>query len=255
MSANDLFSLQGSVMFANRLPNGGMGTPNWAGNTPKFEVQFKTTAVTKNESFTGNRLAYGRLITAKEATVNMTLDEWMPSNVLMALYGDQVSIATTDVTDEPLPDELVAGDMVRLDSPFVLDVVLTDATGKPLPDGAWRVHSQTSGTLEVLNADAGSPQPWKAAYKVEDATSITMFTSQPPERWIYLEGINTVNQTQTLVDLYRVQLDPINTLSLINEGYGDIQLTGSMLYDQSKALDPAFGGFGRMVQRKTPVVA
>ncbi|MBN0002400.1 hypothetical protein JTL74_34700, partial [Pseudomonas aeruginosa] len=88
----------------------------------------------------------------------------------------------------------------------------------------YRIESPTAGLIELLNV-TGKTQPFKAADASEVATGYTMFTSPPPERYILLDGINTENQEPVIVTLYRCKFDPVGDLALINDEYGNFQLT------------------------------
>jgi hypothetical protein len=75
-----------------------------------------------------------------------------------------------------------------------------------------------------------------------------MFAQPAPERWVRLNGINTAEQDKpVLVDLYRVQFNPVETMTLINEAHGNLPLSGSVLYDSTKDGDTTLGQFGRVM--------
>ena len=74
-----------------------------------------------------------------------------------------------------------------------------------------------------------------------------MFGSLPPERWLMLDGINTDNNERCVIDLFRVQFNPVGSLDIITDAYGNIPLTGTVLYDVKNA-GPDLGGFGRVQQ-------
>ncbi|MBF8390291.1 hypothetical protein [Pseudomonas aeruginosa] len=246
-----LFSFQGRVWAGERLPNGKLSRPVWAGNVPVLTLQMATESTNTTESFSGNRLQYGRLQRGKTATVNITYDEWLPKNIAAAIWASQIELPADTVTGEVLEGDLKAGDFVKLDRQFVSSVVLTDSATTPaeLVLGTdYRIESPTAGLIELLNV-TGKTQPFKAAYASEVATGYTMFTSPPPERYILLDGINTENQEPVIVTLYRCKFDPVGDLALINDEYGNFQLTGSVLYDTLNAADANLGGFGRIVQR------
>ncbi|MDX8097057.1 hypothetical protein SK236_13860 [Pseudomonas aeruginosa] len=44
-----------------------------------------TESTDTTESFSGNRLQYGRLQRSQTATVNITYDEWLPKNIAAAI--------------------------------------------------------------------------------------------------------------------------------------------------------------------------
>ncbi|WP_244539155.1 hypothetical protein [Pseudomonas aeruginosa] len=53
-----------------------------------------------------------------------------------------------------------------------------------------------------------------------------------------------------LVDLFRCKFNPVGTLAMIHEEYGNLPLTGSVLYDPLNAGDPMLGGYGRYIEKK-----
>lgn len=248
---SQLFSFQGMVWSGERLANGSLSRPVWAGNVPACSLKLSTSATDKVESFSGKRLQYGRLQKGTTAQIDITFDEWLPKNIAAAIWATQVALAADTVTGELLEAGLVAGDFVKLDGNFVSSVVLTDSNPTPatLVAGTdYRVESQNSGLIELLNV-TGKTQPIKAAYATAAAEAFTMFTAPPPERYILLDGINTETNEPVIVTLYRCKFDPVSDLAFINEDYGNFQLTGSVLYDELNAANDELGGFGRIVQK------
>lgn len=241
-----LVSLQGKVYLAERSPAGKYLKPVWVGNAPTVTLQLATETTSKTESYSGNRLQIGQLDRGKTATLNVTLDEWLPSNLVLGLYASPVSIVTGTVTAEPLPASLKVGEYVRLDHPFVSTLVLNSG-GTPLVlNTDYRLESPAGGIIEILAAQATAPT---AAYSYEAAQTLTMFTAKPPERWLFLDGINTETGAPVLVDLYRCKFNPVGELGLIHEEYGSLPLTGTVLYDALNARDANLGGYGRMITK------
>ena len=95
-----LFSFQGKVSLGDRLPNGKLSKPIWCGNVPTCQLQLKTDTTDKTESFSGNRLQYGRLQKGKTATLNLTFDEWLSKNLTLGLYATELSVAAGSATGE-----------------------------------------------------------------------------------------------------------------------------------------------------------
>lgn len=241
-----LFSFQGKIWLATRNAQGRYEKQQFVGNAPSLQLQLQTETSQKMDSYTGNRLQIGELTRGKTATLNMTLDEWTPENLLLAFYGTQVAIPTNTVTGETLPENLVAGDVVRLEHPFVSDVVL-EAAGTPLVlDTDYRIESESAGLIEFLTSQS---DPVEADYEYAAADAVTMFTGQPPERWLLLDGINTENNERVIVELFRVKFQPVGDLNLIVDEYGSIPLTGAVLFDPLNADDANLGGYGRALQQ------
>ena len=251
---SDLYSLQGKIYSAVRSATTGQrGELTWMGNAGTATLAIAVEKSDKNESFSGARGLYGSLITAKNGTLNMTLDEFTVENLSLALHSTRVAVAAGTVTAETLPDALVAGDEVQLDQRFISDLVLTDSAVGPatLVEGThYEVISAAGGVIKILDV-AALTQPFKAAYAHAAADSLAIFAqATPPERWIYFDGINTVTGEKVLIDLYRVQFDPVTDFGLINEDWGGLQLTGSLLVDPINLNNSNLGGYGRLMKSK-----
>lgn len=237
-----LFSFQGKIWLAIRTSDGKYEKQVWVGNAPTLQLQMSTENATMMESYSGNRNQIGDLDLGKTATVNMTLTDWTPENLALGFYGERVAIESDTVTDEALPTDIVAGDVVRLDKGFVSDVVL-EANASPLVEGTdYRIESTASGLIEFLEDQA---EPVTADYSAAAADSVTMFTSRPQERWLLLDGINTDNNEPVVLELYRVKFRPFGDTNIITNEYGELSLEGSALFDSINASDSNLGGFGR----------
>lgn len=242
----DLYSFQGDVWLAERSSAGKPLKQTWLANVPELVLAMTVETTTKAEAFSGERMPYGILNRAKAATLTLTLDEITNHNLALALYATQVSAASGSVTGEALPTPLAAGDIIRLDRPFISDLVLTASATPLVLDTAYRIESATAGLIEFLTAQASAVT---AAYDYEQTEAFTMFTQTPPERWLMLDGINTENDEPVIVDLYRCKFNPVGSLALINDDYGSMQLTGSVLFDPLNAANANLGGFGRVVRK------
>lgn len=252
---SDLFSLQGKIYSAVRnATTGQRGELTWMGNAGTATLAIAVEKSDKNESFSGARGLYGSLITAKNGTLNLTLDEFTVENLALALHATPVAVASGSVSAETLPSALVAGDEIQLEQRFISDLVLTDSTSVTpvtLVEGThYEVVSAAGGVIKILDV-ATLTQPLKAAYDHAAADSLAIFAeATPPERWIFFDGINTVTGEKVLLDLYRVQFDPVTDFGLINEDWGGLSLTGNLLIDPINLNNSNLGGYGRMQKSK-----
>lgn len=243
-----LFSGQGKVFAASRDAQGAPGAFRFLGNVSALEVALAQTEVDKRESTSGQRLLLKRLITGKDANLTMALDEFTPDNLGLGLYGQQATIAGSTVTDEEFPDNLVVGDFVRLAQQDISALSIEDDLAAALTENThYRIESAAHGSIEILDL-AAFTQPFTADYTYGGAVNVAMFTTPPPIRWLRFEGLNTAeSDAPVLVELYNVQLNPIESLGLINDEYGALSITGAALYDAVRADDGAFGPFGRFM--------
>jgi hypothetical protein len=197
-------------------------------------------------------MPYGRLTTEKSANVTLTLFEATEANLALALYADQIKTASGSATAEAFPADTVAGDTVVLDHPLVSNLVIKDSNSSPvtLEEGTHYVLEHPEAAhVKILNVE-GFTQPLVAAYDYDALVDTLIFTKTPPERWVQLVGVNTLNDEPIIVDLYRVSFSPASQLPLHNEEFGSFELTGSMLVDATLAANSNIGGFGRLRQRQ-----
>lgn len=245
------FSFQGVLRLGTRRAGGKPGILRDVGDAPKCTVSLTSETEKRKESRTGQRLTSGVLDKGKEATVALTLNYASAKNLAEGLYGTINQVAGGTATAEALPSGLAVDDEVALDFGDVSSVVITDSAGTPatLTAGThYEVASANAGVIRIL--DVGSfTQPFKAAYSYGAAVDVTMFSATPPERYLLLDGINTVDNQPVTVHLYRCKFQPLQNLDLINDSYGQIELTGEVLYDTEAVADASLGPFGKIRQR------
>jgi hypothetical protein len=222
---------------------------------PTLDLSLSVEKDQQRESQSGRRLLSSEVITAQNASFSAVLNHFLLKNVAIGLYSTPVEIDAGTASDEPLPPGLVVGDYVGLQFQNVSSVDLEDSAGTPaaLTLGThFKVSSAAHGMLQILNLGSFI-QPFKASYSYAGGINLAMFTQPPPIFWLRLEGINTADADKPiLLDLYRVQMDTFETLSMINEGHGNLPLSGTILYDSTKEGDTDLGQFGRIIDLSQP---
>ena len=241
------FSFQGKVFAGPRLTGGKPGALTWLGDAPKCDISLQTENEERKESYTGNRLTSARLQKGNTATIALTLNWMTAKNLVFGLYGTELAVSSGSVTAEALPTVAV-GDYVVLAHGGISTVVVKDSAGTPatlVANTDYEVDSANGGTLKILNLGSYT-QPLTVDYAYTDSADVTMFTSAPPERYLFLDGINTIDNSPVRLRLYRTRFNPLSTLPLINDSFGTIELSGAVLYDDEAAADSDLGGFGKM---------
>jgi hypothetical protein len=155
------------------------------------------------------------------------------------------------VTEEPMPNNLIPGDLYLLAKQNVSTVVVSDssATPKVLPDDQYTVNGK-HGSLVFLDTTNGGPyvEPFTVDYAYGASSSTAMFTQALPERWVRFEGLNTADgNREVVIDLYRVAINPAKELSVITEELLKFELSGQVLADLTKPIGSDLGQFGRLV--------
>ena len=160
-----------------------------------------------------------------------------------------VDDAAGTVTAESFPSGLAVGDVVSLDHGFPSSIVLTDSSGTPvvLEEGThYEIYPLGSNQIRFLDLN-GVTQPITAAYAYGALQRVTMFTATPPERFLVLHGVNTIDNKKVRVELPRVKFNPASEINLHHEEFGQFELSGAVLYSAVTANDPQMGGFGRII--------
>lgn len=242
------FSFNGKVYVGTRLASGKPGVLQWVDDASQLQIKLSTDTEERQESYSGNRLTSVRLQKAKKAEFSLTLNAFSKLNLALALYSTPVDIVAGSFTDEVLPTGLVAGDIVALDHRDVSNVVVKDSAGSPVTLVAgtdYSIESAPAGLIKIL--DVGTyTQPFKANGDYAAGIRMPMFTGTIPERYILLDGINTVDGSRARVALFRAVFDPASQLDMLTDALSSLQLSGSVLYDSTNAADSNLGGFGRI---------
>lgn len=235
------FSGQGKVYAAVRDGSGNPTVFKYFGNVPELKVGLNTDVLEHKESVSGNRLTDQRITKENKASVDLSLEEFTTDNLSLALYGTKATVTSAVGTTTTLPTPVVAGDFVRLGHPNVSNLAIATA----VLHTDYELESADHGLVRCLTAVPGGKV---ATYDHGAYTNVTMFTSSSQERWLRFEGLNTADGgKKVLVELYRVIFDPMKDFALIMDELAKWALSGSCMYDATKALDATLGGFGRVL--------
>lgn len=218
------------------------------GNCPSLSIDLAVETIEHTESWSGQRMTDLRLIKAKKASVKMTLEGFSLDNLALGLYGTPATRAAGTVTAESL-GTVQAGMVYPLANPIgVSGVVVKDGANTTVSASQYELDA-TFGTIKVLDT-TGTTMPWSVDYSYGAAKNLVMFLNNPPARKLRLRGVNTAqSNAPVMVELYRVQFDPIKNLSMIQDDLGKLEFEGSALADPTKANDPTLGMFGRVLMQ------
>ncbi len=239
-----------AALNASRVPQ----SYRYVGNVPSFEISFETDVVEHKESYSGQRQIDLRFNRENKANVNMTLEDWDKKNLELLCYGTAVSVSGSTVTNETFPFTAAVGDNYFTSKVGISSVTVKDSNGSPatLTAGThYAVQDATAGLIEILNIGSFT-QPFKVDYTYAANETLTMFTTGLTDTWVRFVGINTTNSAsvnkKVVVDLYRASFSPTQNLSLIGDDVAQFQLEGTVLYDDTRASNSQFGGFGRIIE-------
>ena len=249
-----LVSLQGSTFMAPRDSSGNPGVLTDVGDQSVLQISAAEQTAEYREHKTGNRNLSDVLSKSTTAEVKLTLGEWLPPNLALGLHGTSSDVTGTTVAAEALPTGLVQNDIVRLDNPGISALTIKDSASTPatLVEGTdYKIIDAAFGRIQFISVLTGFTQPFTAGYTFANYSPIALLGTQAPIRWLRFEGFSTAASTQGqkyLAELYKVRFAPISKpLDLVNQDYGEIELTGQVLYDETRAADAVLGQFGRLI--------
>lgn len=247
-TTSDYFSGQGVVLLGTRDPATGKGSQFIpVGNVSELKLAVATAVTEHKESQTGQRGIDLRLTTEVKATLSMTMENYNPSNLALALRGSTTKSAGATVTDEA--GKFVPGTVIPLARISVSAVTIQKgattlvayaAGTSTAPDGEWDYK---------MNLEAGSVY-WAATPKTsglvtgDDITvdytyatqhNIEALTSSASEKYMRFEGLNTADGNKSVVvEVFRFLTDPLKELSLISDNIQSFALEGSVLLDATQ---------------------
>lgn len=230
------YSGQGILYVGDRDVNGNPTGLSGLCNVSALELSVDVTKFEHKESCSGARAIDLTIIQEKNVTFTMTLENVKSTNLAMALWGAASTVAGAAVTDEVITakhDLVVPLAHTNLNS--AVSVVVDDG-GTPTPttytEGTDFTVDYQNGTITVLSTGAIADDATieidytHLGYADVQAMTVTSLT-----KYLRFDGLNTVDGTPFIVDLYKASIDPVSAMQLINEEIMQLELTGNVLYD------------------------
>lgn len=196
-----------------------------------------------------------RAVKSSSGTVTLTYADAQDKTFAIAVLGT-VNAASSPgtVTNETLPDDLVAGDVYfagGLERHRALtSVVITDSATSPVTLVVTTNYTVDAASGAITFVNVGSfNQPFVIDYGYTDPGSVSFLSAAQKEYFLSFENINKLNANDPgSVEAYRVRFDPASLLDFLSDEVQSLELTGTMLADPAKVVtDTEFGQFGRRI--------
>lgn len=247
-NTNYYYSGQGSLYAAKRDPATGkpLGFTR-IGNVPALSIDIEVDKFEHKEAESGNRSLDLTIVKEKKGKFTFTMESVTPDNLAMGLFGTAATVAAGTVavgTPEiiKIPAGTKAGMRFPLANPNVSSVVVKDNAGAVTYDvnddymvdakNGVIILGNNSTAGDIVTACASADINIKVSYSYGTYTNMDAFTSGvAPERYLRFEGLNTVDGSNVIVDMFRAQFDPLTGLQLINEEISAPEMKGAILAD------------------------
>lgn len=242
--SNLYYSGQGSLYVAKRNATTGAAEGFIAvGNVPELTLDIEVDKFEHKESESGSRLLDLTIIKEKKGKFKFKLENLSIENLAMGLFGTSATVAGGMVavgSPEIVTIPMGAKSMrFALANPDVSTVVVKDSTGVTtyVSPADYTVDAKNGviiipATGAIVTAAGSAATTIKVSYTFAAYTNLEAFTSAAaPERWLRFEGLNTVDNSRVIIDLFRAQFDPLTGYSLINDDLGAVDMAGALLAD------------------------
>ncbi len=240
----DYYLGQGKLYVARRRL-GEISPLRWLGDVSSAEISLATQAVTQKENYSGQQMTAKKVVLGRSGTFSFTLMELGRDNLQLALYGRTTDTAAGSVSDYELTG-LMAGERFTLPHIGVSAVMVTDSSTPPK-----EVAADVSPEFGVITVPSltGLTLPLHATYQHAANAAVGIFSDMANEVFIRYEGYNLAEDNRPIVlELYRVQTEPLKKLSLIGNKFTESEISAEVMIDSDRLADDVLGQFGKIVQ-------
>lgn len=243
-NTGDYYYGQGKVFLARRLADGRAGAMRWVGDVSALNVNFTFEQQVNKVSRGGMLLPSQLYKTAQSASISSTWHYFSAENLALVLGAAPIIEPFSIKAEDEFPAGIIEGDIYSLSHAAVFNV---DIEG--LKNDVDYVVDRQWGTIEFLVTPANKSLLVK--YEHLQNQSLPLFTSTPVELSLRYQGVNIAqDNAPVLVELYRLVLEPLATLELINTSNNmpGMEIVAQLLADLSRKKAAELGYFGRIQQ-------
>lgn len=236
--ANNLY-LGAGELWVNRMTNGVLGLWRHLGNVTRFELTPTVETLEKQSSMEGARGTLKEVVTKTTMEVGLTLDEFDPENLALALFGSvsAYSQSSGTATDQSLGT-------TNSKKGYWLDTGKKKITVTAIKVGAT---TYTAGTDYTVDSESGmiyitpnstivdgSTVLWSGSYAAITSTQIQALADAKIECALQFRSASDATGPRFLCDVWKASIQPDGALSMLTEQFGEITLKGKVLADTSK---------------------
>jgi hypothetical protein len=227
----------GEVFFNRRELDGTHKGFRHLGNVSKLELAPAITAIESKSSMDAARAVRQRAITETKMQVNITMDEYDPQNVALVLLGNAAAFAQSAVTktDAALGSAKVG---YAIDTGFVSITVTSVKKGATVfVEGTDYTVNKASGLIMVLAGGAildDDTLLWSGTVPAVTSSQVYALSNGNIEGVLKFVSSDDQVGPRQLVTVYRLSLNPTGTMALITDAFGQLELQGEALSDDTR---------------------
>lgn len=231
---------QGKVYLARRLNDGSSLNWRWVGDVSSLTVSLVVERKAKKQSYGGQLAVSQYHIIEQSGSVSAVWHEHSPENLAVILLGNIISAESGRETEQLT--HVVAGGRYSVRYPNIRRMKIDG-----LKDGVDYTVDKVFGSIEFLTTPL--IQPVTVFYTYAGNTNTALYTKKPEQLALRYEGINLAeNGVPVLLELYKLEFEPISAMALINNSssLAGLETNAALMLDSSRSADDALGRFGRV---------
>ena len=241
----------GEVWFNRFNANGAATQWRHLGNVTRLEPTQSVETLEKRSAMSGARGLLKRVVTSTTSEVALTLDEFDPENVALALLGSASAFSQSSgtATDSAIPGTVKKGQWLDTGK---LKITVTGVKKSPntvLVLGTDYEVDSDSGMIRILPGSStvadGDTLLWSGSYVAITSTQIQALANSRIEGALRFRSASDAVGPRYLVDFWKVSITPDGALVLLTTEFGEITLKAAVQEDTSKSIGERYF---RMVQ-------
>ena len=235
--SNEYYYGQGKV-FLSQLNSGQW---RWIGDVSSLKVNFEFEEQYSKRSIGGRLVKDKRYITFTGGNVTATWFDRSVENLQLLLRGKSVSERQSSAIEEF--KNIDAGMTIYLQYQNVRDIFIDN-----LKENIDFIVDYLFGSIHFITKPQF--QPIEVEYDYSGLDGISILSDEPMEMSLRYWGINLIDGKEINIDFYRLSIDPIEFINLIDDKseFSNVETTLQLLPDLTKNPKSDLGFFGRMTK-------
>lgn len=245
------YSGQGKLYYADRDASGQPKGFVPFGNVPNLDLSVEIQKFEHKESMSGQRAIDLTLIQEKKGTFTMTMEDLTMANLALAFWGENAAtaaaVAATQVITGYLGKKQSVQGFVNISNVAVKDdatklITYEFGTSEAAAgskngwideaNGSIHIFTDAEQTAKAAANNISDAEALEITFDHVDVVQMNAFTQTSQQKYLRFEGLNTVDNTPVVIDIFKADLDPLSGYALLNEELGSVEITGSFLYDE-----------------------
>jgi len=241
----------GEVWFNRFNANGAATQWRHLGNVSRLEPAQSVETLEKRSAMSGARGLLKRVVTSTTSEVSLTLDEFDPENVALALLGTAAAFSQPSgtATDSAITGTVKKGQWLDTGKLKITVTVVKKAPSTVLVLGTDYEVDSDSGMIRILPGSStvadGDSLLWSGSYPAITSTQVHALANSRIEGSLRFRSASDAVGPRYLVDFWKVAITPDGAMALLTTEFGEITLKAAVQEDTTKSVGERYF---RMVQ-------